>query len=100
MMLERKNQQRSPHQDDQRHFRNAQLIISGVMLLGELLLLVVLFWRQPSFLQTPMFFLLFLLVSGAVLLPLFLGFLVYSARVSSLFLEKVEDQQNTEDFLQ
>ncbi len=79
-------------QDNQQHFRNAYLTVSGAMLLCELLLLAVLLWRRPSLTQMQVYG--FLLLSGAVLIPLFLGILADSARTRSLVHKKRENPQH------
>lgn len=97
MMRQRK---KSAHlrQNRQSHFRDAYLVVSGTMLLCELLLLAVLCWKHPSLAQSLVPVLL--LLSGAVLMPLFLGVLAHSARTPSRYHEEREEQQNTHDLLQ
>ena len=73
MMTIRKNPERDPYQDINRHFRSAHLVVSGGMLLCELSLLTVLLWRYSALTQAQVF--MFLLVSVAVIMPLFLGYL-------------------------
>ncbi len=79
-------------QDHQQHFRNAYITVSGTMLLCELLLLAVLLWRHSYLTQMQMYG--FLLLSGAVLIPLFLGILADLARTPSLVHKKRGNQQH------
>ena len=89
----RSTSDRDQCQDFNRHFRSAHLVVSGGMLLCELVLLIVLLWTRPSL--TPAQVYLFLLVSGAVVMPLLFGLLAHSASTPSLGDEKKEGQQNT-----
>ena len=73
MMIKRKNPEQDQYHDVNRHFRTAYLVVSGTMLCCELALLLVLLWKQPSLTQAQVY--LFLLISGAVVMPLFLGML-------------------------
>ncbi len=98
MMRERKKSAPHLRQNRRSHFRDAYLVVSGTMLLCELLLLAVLCWKHPSLAQAQVPVLL--LLSGAVLMPLFLGVLAHSARTPSRYHEEREEQQNTHDLLQ
>ncbi len=90
-MTRRKSFEQSQHQDIHREFQFAYLVVSAGMLLCELALLAVLLWRHPSLTQAQVF--LFVLVSGVVAMPLFLGLVAHSARTPSLKDEKEDDQQ-------
>jgi hypothetical protein len=95
MMIRKKNLERDLSQDSNQHFRFAYLVVSGGMLLCELVLLIVLLWKHPSLTQAQVY--LFLLLSGAAVMPLVFGICAYLASISSLRGEKKDDQQNTSD---
>lgn len=89
-MDQRKRLDLYPRQNSQPSFRNAYIAVSGTMFFCDLLLLIALLWRHPSLSQTQVFVLL--IVSGAALLPLFLGAVAHSARISSFLRERRKDR--------